>query len=154
MNRINVYTETGQHLDGWFDLDKAVGIPERLIWDGNNNVSVHVGRCEHQRLYRTSGGRWVLHTWSQWVGTQPTYAYISDDDAKTWLLRNESDDIITQYFGPLEDERGPGQPAIGKPVPIRFDPSILARVDARATGEGVSRAEMVRRLVDAALTTN
>lgn len=154
--RVNVYNYDTEGdglptLVGWFNREKATITPERLIWNGHNNVSAHAGQYGHQALYRTSGGRWVLHTWSQMQGIQPTYTYVNDDDAKAWLLHNESDDVIEQHFGELEEERGPGQPAIGRPVPIRFSADVLAKLDARATDAGVSRAEIVRRLINTAL---
>ena len=44
-----------------------------------------------------------------------------------------------------------GRPPIGPPFQIRLPDDLLAKLDARAAAEGVSRAEMVRRLLAVAL---
>lgn len=44
-----------------------------------------------------------------------------------------------------------GRPAIGKKVDVRLDDQTVARVDARAEQEGVTRPEMLRRLIVAGL---
>lgn len=44
-----------------------------------------------------------------------------------------------------------GRPEIGTPINIRLGDELLAQVDERAALEGVSRAELLRRLVSAAL---
>lgn len=157
MNRINVYQYPeceSPVLAGWFDLDKvAEAVKERTEWDGHNTVSAQpIGRYEHQVLYRTAKGRWVLHTWSQYDGVMPTYVFIDDDRAKVWLTVNESDDVIERYFGELEEEAGPGRPTTvgGKPVPIMLG-DLIGPVDDRAAEAGVSRAEMVRQLIAQAL---
>lgn len=153
MARTNVYTfdpEEGRILAGYFDRDKAEEFPEETRWDGNNNVSVHCGQWEHEILYRTARGRWVLHHWSQRQGSEPTYEFVSDDVAKRWLLMNEnegSDAAVERYFGELDEETGPGRPAIGPLVGTRFPSDVLAALDERAERDGVSRAELVRRLV-------
>jgi hypothetical protein len=152
MNRINVYDETNTTLAGWFDLDKAELIKEDTDWDGNNHVSVHTSdQFDHQCLYRTAGGLWVLNNYSQWQGRKPSYQFIDDEAAKTWLLVNGSDDLVLKYFGEIEDERGPGRPGIGKPVATRFEDDMLARIDARASERGKSRADTIRDLVGLAL---
>lgn len=112
MARVNVtYTEDDDEIKiGWFDPYAAVeAIDEDTRWDGNNNVSVHGGQYEHEKLYRTPGGRWVLHHWSQWQGSQEAYRFIDDEAAKQWLLINHDDEIIERYFGELSSESGPTQ---------------------------------------------
>jgi hypothetical protein len=44
-----------------------------------------------------------------------------------------------------------GRPEIGQPINIRLPEELLARVDALATEESVSRAEEIRRLLTAML---
>jgi hypothetical protein len=155
MTRINVYRyddEDGKILDGWFDPDKAENIVDDTRWDGNNSVSVHASdRFAHEALYRTAKGRWVLHRWSQRQGSVPTYEFITDDTARTWLLKNDSDDIVEKYFGEIEEERGPGRPEVGKPINVRLGDDLLARVDERAKAEGKTRADMLRDLVSQAI---
>jgi len=153
MQRINVFkyadpdvdgSET--HLNGWFDLDKAVEIAELTRWDGNNRVSVHVPKFHHNALYRTAGRRWVLQSWSQWQGTMEHYEYIDDERAREWLTVNESDDIVERYFGGLGEERGPGRPAVGRPVQVRLG-DLESAVDEYAEAINNSRSESVRQLV-------
>jgi hypothetical protein len=155
MQRINVYRypeDEPRTLDGWFDLDRVTEtVEESTRWDGNNAVSVHVDRFEHQVLYRTAQGRWVLHHWSQWQGHEATYTYVDDERARQWLIRNESDDVIERYFGALEEERGPGRPAIGPVIGVRLG-NLLDRVDERARLADAQRPEMIRRLLEQALS--
>jgi hypothetical protein len=161
MTRQNVYkypsiddAEAGERpfVAGWFDTDKATLIKELTRWDGNNNVSVHTSdKFAHQALWRTTRGRWVLNTWSQRQGIAEAWEFISDKDARGWLIRNEDDDLIAEYFGKLPEESGPGRPEEGKPVAIRLPDGLRARLDERATADGVSLAEVVRRLCTAAL---
>ena len=74
----------------WFDLDSAECFGEELRWDGPNQISVATGsQWEHQDLYRTKSGRWVVHAWSQWQGILPTWSEISNQEAAKWLVRNE-----------------------------------------------------------------
>lgn len=43
--------------------------------------------------------------------------------------------------------RGRGRPAIGPQTQIRFPPAMTEALDAIAEAEGISRAELVRRIV-------
>lgn len=162
MPRVNVYDystdEFGQsdpQLAGWFNPDSATSYEEATEWNGSNHISVNpVGDYGHQMLYRTKGGRWILNTWSQYQGVADRYEFIDDDTAKDWLIRNNEDAAAEQWFGALEEESGPnlgGRPAVGTKVETRLPDDLLARVDERAEVEGVARAEMIRRLVAAAL---
>jgi|GEM_PF-1414248 len=154
MQRVNVFkyadpdvdgSET--HLNGWFDLDKAVEIAELTRWDGDNRVSVHVPKFHHNALYRTAGGRWVLQSWSQWQGTMERYEYIDDERAREWLTVNESDDIVEQYFGEVEEEAQIGRPRVGTLVGVRVPDDVLADVDAIAERRYASRSQMVREAI-------
>lgn len=156
MARINVYTYAKDEYDettlaGWFNDDASTAYQEATRWDSNNQVSVNpVDQYSHQILYRTKGGRWVLHTWSQWQGAEPKFEFVNDATAKDWLIRNDEDDAVQKWFGELEEEAGPnlgGRPAVGPKVEFRLSEDELARVDERVKKEGVSRSEMLRRLV-------
>lgn len=155
MTRINVYTSDpyeGKTLAGWFDPDKAE-IREEENTQGNM-VGIHSGVHKHEALYRTAGGRWVLHRWSDYRDSEPTYEFITDDQAKKWLIIDESDSanqLIERYFGELEEERGPGRPEIGGRVNLRLGDALVAALDARAKSEGINRAELARRLLTDAL---
>lgn len=136
---------------GWFDLDKATRYDENTHWDGNNMVSSAVAdRYGRQILYRTAKGRWVLNNWSQWSGSVLTYEFIEPAAAREWLIAQEEDEAVEQYFGELEDERGPGRPEVGNAVHIRLG-DLLAQLDEWAADHNMSRPdamrEAVRRLV-------
>lgn len=152
MHRVNVYDRETQKLAGWFDADAAERFEEDAYFDGSNLVSKATGsQWAHEALYRTKGGRWILNCWSQWQGSRETYEFISDDEAREWLLAQCHDEAAERYFGPIEEERGPGRPEIGPTIQVRLPENLLTQVDARADAEGVSRAEMVRMLLAKAL---
>jgi hypothetical protein len=152
MDRVNVYDTETRELVGWFDIDAAEKFREDTEWDGNNHISKATGsQFDHQTLYRTKGGRWVLNRWSQWQGSRETYEFISDDEAREWLIAQNEDVAVERYFGELEDERGPGRPEIGPAIQVRLPEDLLAQIDAKAEDDGVSRAEMVRTLLGEAL---
>jgi len=76
----------------WFSTEKAEAFEEGRDWDGRNHISRATGsQWEHQRLYHTASGRWVLNHWSQYQGHPETYEIIDDEQAITWLVRNEHD---------------------------------------------------------------
>jgi predicted DNA binding CopG/RHH family protein len=160
MTRTNIYdypaTDDGPTLAGWFDPASAEAFNEATRWDGNNHISLVTGsQWDHQTLYRTKGGRWVLHSWSQWQGSTPTHAFVTDDQAREWLLVNELDDAVTKHlkhFGEVESERGPGRPEIGPAINIRLPESLLDRVDAHAEEQGMTRAAVIRALLAAHLS--
>jgi len=100
-NRIALTDATGR----WFDPDKAEHWDEDRRWDGNNHVSVATGsQWDHEELYRTAGGRWILHSWSQWQGSTPSYLEIDAGDAARWLAKNEHEppDECAAEFAALE----------------------------------------------------
>ncbi len=147
MARINVCDDFGE-LAGWFDENKAERFSEATWWDGSNHVSVATGsQWDHQVLYRTKGGRWVLHSWPQWQGRPERYRFITDAEAQTWLLKNEHDAAVERFFGEIEEERGPGRPAIGPATLVRLPEKMIAALDRRAEKEGVSRAEVIRQMI-------
>lgn len=130
---------------GWFDHRKA----ERF-----DEVPPQVpGRNEHQVLFRTAEGRWVLHGY---VHARPGGAFgtgntfVSTDQARDWLGRNGHHEAVAGYFGEAA-ERGPGRPAIGGRVTIPIGDGRLTAVDTWARNRKVSRAEAIRQLLDFAL---
>jgi len=81
-NRVQLTDGSGR----WFDITKATEFDEGTRWDGSNHVSlVAGGKFDHEKLYRTAGGRWILNHWSQWQGSRETYEEISNDEAARWL---------------------------------------------------------------------
>src|SRR5690606_4914211 len=105
----------------------------------------------HEELYRTAGGRWALHVWSQYQGVPERYEFISDTRAREWLLKNGHDEAVERFFGPGEEERGPCLPEIGPSSHIRMPEDMLARIDQQARELGTSRAERIRQLLAQAL---
>lgn len=133
---------------GYFTEESATYFHgDKGVFDGSNLADVNTrdqnrGQC----LYRTAQGRWVLRTWSNWQGEVDTYSYVSEDDARDWLIFNNKEDAAQKYFGEIEDERGPGRPEVGGKALVRFG-DLLPEVDAWAARAGVSRSEALRRLV-------
>lgn len=133
-------------LAGWFDLDKATKFHEDTEWDGSNHISVATGsQWDHEMLIRTAQGRWVLNTYSNRQGVMETYRFISDNDAREWLLRNDGDREVRQYFGEIEEERGPGRPSIGEQVCFTVPADVLAELDAQVERENSTRSALLRR---------
>lgn len=159
MSRINIYRTdefTGeQALEGWFDMDSAIRFDQDTEWDGNNMIGV-ITRSQwvDEYLFRTKGGRWVLnHNARRHYNGPDTYKFITDEQARDWLIRSQCNDkAIEEYFGPVEEERGPGRPEVGPAVNMRFPQDLLDRIDAAAKTDGISRAEKIRRLVAAGLS--
>lgn len=89
MMPIALTDETGR----WFDEDEAIKFDEDTRWDGQNRISVATGsQWEHERLFYTSSGVWVLRRWSQWQGSTESYEELTQDAATRWLSRNRCHD--------------------------------------------------------------
>ncbi len=157
MARTNVYDDDSQFV-GWFDPDRATRINETTEWSERAGQMVSVvatgGQYEHEALYLTAKGRWVLEHSSQWQKADTTYRFVDAETVRDWLLRNGSDEEIERHFGEvLTEEAGPiGRTEIGGRVTTALGDERLAQVDAQAAHYGVSRAEAIRRLLDIALT--
>jgi hypothetical protein len=89
MNRIALTDDTGR----WFDEEKATSWAETKTFNGNNMISDATGELwEHETLYRTAGGRWILYHWSDWQGVMDTWREIgSNAKAAQWLVRCDYD---------------------------------------------------------------
>src|SRR3972149_6322249 len=73
----------------WFVRRSAERWDEKSRFDGNNYISCATGsQWEHETLYRTAGGRWILEHSSQWQGSRDEWTEISARDAARWLSRN------------------------------------------------------------------
>lgn len=91
--------------DRWFDTSKAKKFTEETEWDGRNHVSLATGsQFDHETLYRTAGGRWILNHWSQWQGSRPSWREIDDEEAARWLVRNtySSHEACAEEYAALE----------------------------------------------------
>ena len=75
---------------GWMDLDTAKKFVEDRHFDGRNLISAATGsQWDHEVLYRSVGGVYVLHTWSQWQGSRDTWERIGIHGAVAWMLQND-----------------------------------------------------------------
>lgn len=155
MDRIKI-TETDEFGDvvkvNWFDRNAAERFGEPTRWDGNNHRGVISGlQIGFECLYRTKGGRWVRYydASSEFNGPE-YYEFITDEVARTWLLRANQDDAVERFFGELEEEKGPGRPEVGPATSVRLGEELTAKVDA-ARQAGESRAAAIRRLLADAL---
>ena len=78
----------------WFNPEGSVLFKENTRHDGSNSISVATGsQWEHENLYYTRSGKWVLNASSQWQGTLPTYEQIQEQDAIMWLISNGHKDL-------------------------------------------------------------
>ena len=153
MNRITVTGVDGKL--GWFDLDTATRYDQGKRWDGNNYIGRITGsQWVDEYLYLTSGGRWVVNTNATRSHNGPnTYDYITAEKALEWLIRSgDNDDAIAEHFGDVEPERGPGRPAVGRPINWRPGDELLDQIDKVAAERGMSRADMLRELAELGLT--
>ena len=101
MNRAILTDDSGR----WFDIDKATRFDEDTEWNGNNHISCATrSQWDHERLYRTAGGRWIVYHWSQWQGSTPHYTEISETNAAKWLSINDHEPpaVIAEHFAALE----------------------------------------------------
>lgn len=88
MNRVVLTDGSGR----WFDTEKAQEFKEATRWDGSNNISRATGsQWEHETLYRTASGLFILNHWSQYQGSKDTYEQISVAEAAKWCSINEHD---------------------------------------------------------------
>jgi len=85
----------------WFNEDSAMWWAEDTRWDGHNNISKATGsQWEHERLYKTKGGTFILNAWSAY---HESYTIISDDDAYRWMLsQGESESIPADVLEKME----------------------------------------------------
>lgn len=145
MNRIVVHDEDHKVI-GWFDLDAAQEvIGEDQTFNGNNWISAATGtQWDHEELVLTAGKRWVLHSWSQWQGSTPTWRFLSDTEAKEWLTTSAPSGTAEQFFsGEVEEEVGPG--AGSTPLRnVRVDDATWERAKAAAAARSTTVSALVR----------
>ena len=138
MKRINLTDGSNK----WFDLERATKFSEDSHWNGNNMVSVATGSwTEHEALYRTASGWFILNSWSQWEGTRETWERISDQVAYDWLLKNGYPEEV-----PDPELEARDLDAAGGETPRRFIriPDALW-TKAQATGNA---SQLVRELLE------
>jgi len=105
VTRIHLTDDDGQPTGRWFNPDAAQKWEEATRWDGSNHISLATGsQWNHEILYRTASGAWVLHWWSQWQGSAPSYRDISAKEAAAWLVRcdHEPPAALAEYVSEME----------------------------------------------------
>jgi hypothetical protein len=118
---------------GKFDREKAEEIYDDLDTNGAGRI-----------LLRTAGrGRYVVATVSQWANVPPVYTV--DDGAVIDFCASCNIDLPDGAGQRLENLDVGGRPEIGPAFSLRFQPELLAAVDAAAERDGISRAEWLRR---------
>jgi len=101
MDRIALTDGSGR----WFDRAKAKVFEEGDRWNGSNFISLATGsQWDHEALFRTAGGRWVLQSWSQYQGSPESWGEIGDIEAAAWLVRNkhEPHEACAEEYASLE----------------------------------------------------
>jgi len=89
----------------WFDVAKAELFAEATYWNGRNHISRATGsQWDHEALYRTAGGRWILNSWSRVEGSTESWVEVTPGRAAAWLAENEHEppDALTAEFAALE----------------------------------------------------
>lgn len=99
MKRISI-TENGVKNGQWFDAEKAELFKEDKKHDGNNWISEATGsQWNHEAIYLTKGGVFILNAYSDYQGSQETYEVISKEKAAAWFVKNNySDEEIPSVF--------------------------------------------------------
>ena len=74
---------------GWFDIESATRFREDTFWNGSNHISCATGsQWDHQDLYCTRKGVYVLNRYSQYRESHETWTRVSAEEAAAWLVRN------------------------------------------------------------------
>ena len=106
MKRVSLTDGSGQ----WFDSEKAECYKENFYHDGRNFISKATGsQFEHETVYITKGGKFILNGWSNWQGSVETYKIISKEEAAEWFGKqgfqdSEIPDIFLDEVYKLEIE--------------------------------------------------
>ena len=86
----------------WFDEEKSISFTEDTEWDGSNMISKATGsQWDHESLYYTKGGSWVLYRYSQWQGSMASYTAIDEEDAVQWLIAQSCMDSAEINYLPM-----------------------------------------------------
>lgn len=75
----------------WFSPGSAEHFYEETFHDGNNFISQATNRqTEHEALYRTKGGKFILNEWDDFQ-RRKSYSEISNEAAAKWFAINDYD---------------------------------------------------------------
>lgn len=73
----------------WFSEETTEFFKEDSFHNGKNWISKATGsQWEHEGIYRTKGGRFILNHYSDWQGSTETYTEIDNEDAAIWFSKN------------------------------------------------------------------
>lgn len=89
----------------WFDVDKAQKWEEDTHFDGSNKISCATGsQWDHEALYLTAAGAWVLNHWSNREGRGATWCMVDAEEAARWLIANshELPEVLNDAAAGLE----------------------------------------------------
>ena len=101
MNRIALTNANG----AWFNEATAESYEEGTYHDGRNHISKATGsQWDHERLYKTASGKFILHAWSAYQGQPATWVEITEKDAAQWFSKNglAPDALCETEFANLE----------------------------------------------------
>ena len=147
MNRINLTNEYGMPTGTWFDADRATRYNEDTRWDGRNNISCTTGnQWEHEDLFHTASGRWILRHSSQWEGVAATWREIPETEAFKWLVANEHADIVEQLNANALALREVGAGNTPQRT-IRIAEDLWRAAQDRARADGTDTSGLIRRLL-------
>ena len=77
------------HNGSWFCPETSQCFGEKTFFDGSNEISVCTNsECQHQCLYLTIKGNWVLHHWNAKCIQQMRYCVITIQEARDWFVLN------------------------------------------------------------------
>jgi hypothetical protein len=86
MKRISLSNRNGS----WFNIENADCYREITYFDGNNFISqVTNSQWEHEFIFITQGGKYILNSWSAWQGSIDRYEEISREVAAKWFAKQD-----------------------------------------------------------------
>lgn len=102
MKRISLTDHSGN----WFDADAADYYEEKTSHDGRNFISRATGgQWNHEGLYLTASGKWILNSWSNYQGSKETYEEITPEDAARWFSKQSfQEDEIPESLKEIIDD--------------------------------------------------
>lgn len=151
MTRQIIVNERGEYV-GHFRPDRAEVFHEARDWDGSHNISRATGsQWDHEALYRSASGRWIICSYSNRQDTPTRYRYADLSEVKEWLLVHGHDEALATYFPDVPEEDGPpnvgGRPAIGGECLVRVGESTRAALRRMAQETGTTVSALIRQAV-------
>lgn len=91
---------------GFFVLEDAEKFEEAV--HGQYGQSVNTDTVmDHQRVYRTAGGQWVVYVYSDHECVKPRHHFMDPGQARDWLRLNRHYTAADRYFDSDPEEAGP-----------------------------------------------